>query len=54
VVHRGRRLAVAWVEIVTADQKVAALADVSAMLLQRMPWHIRAAPIDERPPDHPG
>ena len=54
VVHRGRRLAVAWVEIVTADQKVAALADASAMLLQRMPWHIRAAPIDERPPDHPG
>ena len=54
VVHRGRRLAVAWVEIVTADQKVAALADASAMLLPRVPWHIRAAPIDERPPDNLG
>jgi uncharacterized protein (TIGR00369 family) len=54
VVHRGRRLAVAWAEIVTADEKVAALADASAMLLPRAPWHVPAAPIDERPPDHPG
>lgn len=53
VVHRGRRLAVAWVEIVTADDKVAALADASAMLLPGRPWRASVAPIDARPPDQP-
>jgi uncharacterized protein (TIGR00369 family) len=53
VVHRGRRLAVAWVEVVTADEKVAALADASAMLLPGVPWRVPAAPFDVQAPGHP-
>jgi uncharacterized protein (TIGR00369 family) len=54
VVHRGRRLAVAWVEVVTADAKVAALPDASAMLLPSVPWRVPAAPFDVQPPEGPG
>jgi uncharacterized protein (TIGR00369 family) len=47
VVHRGRTIAVATAEVRTADDKVAALATGSVMILPDRPWRTGAAPIDE-------
>lgn len=51
VVHRGRSIAVATAEILTADGKTAALANSSSMILAGRPWRPSepAAPIDEAP-----
>jgi uncharacterized protein (TIGR00369 family) len=51
VVHRGRSIAVATAEILTADGKTAALANSSTMILPGRPWQPAepAAPIDEAP-----
>jgi uncharacterized protein (TIGR00369 family) len=51
VVHRGRSIAVATVEILTADGKTAALATSSTMILPGRPWRPGepTAPIDEAP-----
>jgi uncharacterized protein (TIGR00369 family) len=47
VVHRGRTIAVATAEVLTADDKLAALATGSVMILPDRPWRTGAAPIDE-------
>jgi uncharacterized protein (TIGR00369 family) len=49
VVHRGRSIAVATAEILTADGKTAALANSSSMILAGRPWRPSepAVPIDE-------
>lgn len=49
VAHRGRRIVVASAEVVTADDKVAALADASVMVMPGRPWTPSrpAAPMDE-------
>lgn len=51
VVHRGRSIAVATVEVLTADAKTAALANSSTMILPARPWRPGepTAPIDEAP-----
>lgn len=47
VAHRGRRIAVVSAEVMTAEGKVAALADASAMLLPGRPWAHPTPTIDE-------
>lgn len=47
LIHRGRRMAVASAEITTAQGKVAALTDTSAILLPDRPWRTATAPLDE-------
>jgi uncharacterized protein (TIGR00369 family) len=50
VVHRGRSIAVATAEFLTADGRTAALANSSSMILAGRPWRPSepAAPIDEQ------
>jgi len=50
VVHRGRRLAVATAELVSADGKRAALADASVMLRPGQQWTQPFTLLDERLP----
>jgi uncharacterized protein (TIGR00369 family) len=47
VVHRGRTIAVTSAEIRTAEDKVAALATGSVMILPDRPWRTATTPIDE-------
>jgi uncharacterized protein (TIGR00369 family) len=51
VVHRGRSIAVATAEVLTADGKTAALANSSTMIFPDRPWRPAepAVPIDEAP-----
>jgi uncharacterized protein (TIGR00369 family) len=51
VVHRGRNIAVASTEVLTAEGKTAALANSSTMILPHRPWRPAApmTPLDEAP-----
>jgi uncharacterized protein (TIGR00369 family) len=51
VVHRGRSIAVATAEVLTAEGKTAALANSSTMILPGRPWRPMepAIPLDEAP-----
>jgi len=50
ILHRGRRLAVASAELVTADDKPAAFVDASLLLFPGRPWSESVAVIDQRLP----